>query len=307
LFVGGGAQRRDFGLELVGAGLATVDERKIEYGEAPKVLIEAQNRAIANKAGLWSLEQKQEQPVVKTTIKAKEEVATIRLSEICSGSHFFFHVVGDKAASIIEEGMKLFTAEHGTYGAPCDLKAGKIVAALFDGSWYRAKLLKKEGMKVKVLYIDHGNVATVPISTHLRPLDASLGVERIPAVAKEAILAFTKTRSLEDDDGIDAARLLQSQCWGKDITARIFCEVEGKLVVSLYLPNRQGTFNEKLIADGLARVAKSSEVNEVSSKMLNSNSLVELVAELKVAEESARKTRSGMWRYGDVGDDDEDI
>jgi staphylococcal nuclease domain-containing protein 1 len=61
LFVGGGAQRRDFGLELVGAGLATVDERKIEYGEAPKVLIEAQNRAIANKAGLWSLEQKQEQ------------------------------------------------------------------------------------------------------------------------------------------------------------------------------------------------------------------------------------------------------
>ena len=33
---------------------------------------------------------------------------------------------------------------------------------------------------------------------------------------------------------------------------------------------------------------------------------MELVAALNVALEAARKTRSGMWRYGDVKDDDPD-
>jgi staphylococcal nuclease domain-containing protein 1 len=55
LFVGGGAQRRDFGLEMVGAGLATVDQRKIEYGEASRTIVDAQTRALQNKVGLWSL------------------------------------------------------------------------------------------------------------------------------------------------------------------------------------------------------------------------------------------------------------
>ena len=59
LFVGSGGQRRDFSLEQVGAGLAMVDQRKIDYGEAPRILVEAQAAAQRNKVGIWSLEQKQ--------------------------------------------------------------------------------------------------------------------------------------------------------------------------------------------------------------------------------------------------------
>ena len=55
LYVGGGAQRREFGLEIVAAGLATVDQRKIDYGEASKTIVDAQAHAKANKVGLWSL------------------------------------------------------------------------------------------------------------------------------------------------------------------------------------------------------------------------------------------------------------
>lgn len=57
LFVGSGAQRRDYSIELVASGLATVDQRKIDYGEAPKVLIETQTAAQNNKLGIWSVEQ----------------------------------------------------------------------------------------------------------------------------------------------------------------------------------------------------------------------------------------------------------
>ena len=59
LFVGNGGQRRNFSLEQVGAGLAMVDPRKIEYGDAPKLLVDAQRAAQNNKVGIWSLEQKQ--------------------------------------------------------------------------------------------------------------------------------------------------------------------------------------------------------------------------------------------------------
>lgn len=93
-------------------------------------------------------------------------MAKIQLSEIRSG-HFYFTVSGNKAADVVQESMKIFTAEHGTSGGPVDLKAGKIVAALFnDGngkSWYRAKILERRIGTAKVLFIDHGNVASVPI------------------------------------------------------------------------------------------------------------------------------------------------
>jgi len=311
MFVGGGKQRRDFSLEMIGAGLATVDQRKAEYGEVPKVLIDAQSRAHDNKVGIWSLEQRQETKSSKPIVKAREEMATIKLSKIRSGTHFFFHVAGDEAAKVIEESMQLFTSNKGTKGAPVDLKIGKIVAALFDDgkgkSWYRAKILDKKVGKVKLLFVDHGNVGVVPVATHLRPLDVTLGVDRIPPVAKEAILALTKARGLDEDEGIDAARLLQSIAWGKKITARIFCESEGNLVVALYDPNNQSlSINEQMVPEGLARASKQAEIDELSSKMLNSNNLVNLSAELNVAVEAARKARVGMWRYGDIGDDDEE-
>lgn len=310
LFVGGGAQRRDFSLEMVGSGLASVDQRKIEYGEAPKVLVDAQNRATDNRVGLWSMVQKKQQAPTKTVVKAKEEMAQIQLSEIRSGSHFYFTVVGNKAASVIKESMKIFTAEHGINGAPVDLKAGKVVAALFiDGqtkSWYRAKILDKRIGKVRVLFIDHGNIATVPIASHLRPLDSALGVDRIPPVAKEGVLALTKVRSLDEDDGVDAARYFQQIAWGKELAARIFCESEGKLAVALYLEDISSSVNEQLTREGLARAPKELDISKLADLMSNSENLTILACELNEAESAARKARRGLWRYGDVGDDDEE-
>jgi len=280
MFVGGGAQKRDFSLEMVGAGLAAVDQRKIDYGEASKTLIDAQNCAVANKVGIWSLHQEKKENVVKPLSKAKEETATIKISEISSGSHFFFHVVGDEAASVINESMRIFTAENGTGGSPCDLKVGKVVAALFnDGtgkSWYRARVLERKPGKAKVLFVDHGNVATLPVATHLRPLDVILGTDRIPPVAKEAELAAIKTRGLDDDDGLDAARLLQAAAWRKEVSSRVFFQNEGKLVVALYQPGNPVSRNEQIVSDGLARVSKATKVEVLCAKMIHSDNLSSL-------------------------------
>ena len=312
MFVGQGGARTDYSLELVGAGLATVDQRKIDYGEAPKQLVDAQASAKVNKTGLWSVDRPTEvAQVSKSTQKHSDQVASIRVSEIVSGSHYFYTLVNDEAAKVMNESMKLFTKNNGIDGAPCDVKGGKVVAALFDDGtgklWYRAKILeRKAGAKVAVLFLDYGNVATVPIATHLRPLDISLDTARIPAVAKEAVLALTVTRPVSEDEGVEAGRMFQELCWGKDLTVRIHGTDDNGKVATAILTETGETVNERLISAGLARAAKDTAVVDMTGRMVDGTAVLKLAADLSVAQEVARKTRSGMWRYGDIGDEDPD-
>eukprot|EP00571_Detonula_confervacea_P004159 CAMPEP_0172312964 /NCGR_PEP_ID=MMETSP1058-20130122/18897_1 /TAXON_ID=83371 /ORGANISM="Detonula confervacea, Strain CCMP 353" /LENGTH=933 /DNA_ID=CAMNT_0013026533 /DNA_START=30 /DNA_END=2831 /DNA_ORIENTATION=+ len=313
LYVGQGAQRRNYVVELVASGLATVDQRKIDYGEAPKDLIDAQTAAQSNKLGIWSVKQVvKDEPKSKSFAKAEERLLDIQISEIRSGNHFFFRVAGDESAKVIDDSMKIFTEQNGANGAPCEIKTGKLVAALFnDGSsnsWYRAKVIEKTDKgKVKVLFVDHGNVAAVSAATHLRPLDIELGTDKIPAAAKEALLALTKVRPLEADDGIDAARMFQDIAWGKDLKARVHGETDGQVMVTLYDSDTDSpSINEKMTSEGMARVGRRDETYTVLDRMGNSDSLAKLMKNLKAAQDKARSSRKGIWIYGEIPEEDEE-
>ncbi|KAL3911394.1 MAG: hypothetical protein SGILL_007299, partial [Bacillariaceae sp.] len=310
LFVGAGPTRKDYAVELVASGLATVDQRKIDYGEAPKSLIDAQTAARNSKIGIWSIESAVESTSKDVTV-AKGETKTICISEIRSGTHFFYNVAKDESVKVVEDSMKQFTATNGTDGAPCDVKKNKVVAALFDDgngkSWYRAKIQEKlDGDKVVVLFLDHGNLATVPVATHLRPLDASLDVDKIPPAATEAALALTLSRPTSDDYGLEAARTLQSMCWGKDLSAQIYGKDEAGRVNVVIATDSDESVNQKLVSSGLARVAKGYDIKALARATTDSSAVNKLATDLKAAQETARKSRAGMWRYGDIGDDDEE-
>ena len=60
LYVGNGEKRRDFGIEMVTSGLSNVDQRKLDYDEVPKIMVDAYKQAKRNRLGIWSLEQKEE-------------------------------------------------------------------------------------------------------------------------------------------------------------------------------------------------------------------------------------------------------
>lgn len=312
LFVGQGDQRRDYCIELVASGLATIDQRKIDYGEAPKVLIDSQTAAQENKLGIWSVTQiTKNEPAAKVFDKA-DTLSEIQISEIRSGNHFFFRINGDESAKVIDDSMKIFTETNGTKGAPCEVKTGKVFAALFnDGasnSWYRAKVMDKANKgKVRVLFIDHGNEAVVSTTSHLRPLDMSLGTDQIPAVAKEGKLVFSKVRPVDEDDGIDAARMFQGLAWGKDLKARLHGESDGQVLVTLYDADIDSpSINEKLVSEGLARIGKRYELYDIVNRMGNSESLGKLAKDLEAAQNSARRSRKGMWVYGEIPEEDED-
>lgn len=249
---------------------------------------------------------------VKSFDKVDESIFDVQISEIRSGNHFFFRAIGDDSAKVIDDGMKIFTEQNGTDGAPCEIKAGNELAALFnDGStnsWYRAKVIEKTNKgKVKVLFVDHGNIADVSPASQLRPLDITLGTDKIPAAAKSAVLVLTKVRPLEEDDGIDAARMFQDLTWGKDLKARVHGEAEGQVLVTLYDSDiDSSSVNEQMTAAGLARFGKRDESYSTLDRMGKSGSLSKLMKDLKKAQDKARSSRKGMWIYGEIPEEDED-
>jgi len=241
-----------------------------------------------------------------------EKILNINITEIRNSSNFFFRVSDDDTGDIIDKSMRQLTSNYGIHGAPCDSKIGKIVAALFDdgtgNSWYRAKILELKSGVANVLFIDWGNTAKVNVSTQMRPLDFELGVDRIPPAAREAVMALTKARDLDDDDGVAAARYLRNLCWGKIAKAQIFCDIEGKAVLALFEPgNSAMSINEELISDGLARVSKAGELKILTNKVVDTKNIENLFNTLSLSQENARKSRRGIWRYGDVGDDDDEV
>ena len=145
----------------------------------------------------------------------------------------------------------------------------------------------------------------VSVATQLRPLDAEL--LKIPATAKEANLALTITPELDEEDGSNAARELQYLGWGKVLSAKIFCEIDGKYQVALYDTLNGGhSINEELVSVGLAKLPKRSEIASLSAMMENPSGVEKFAMDLGVAQDEAKRRRSGMWRYGDVGEYDDD-
>ena len=61
-----------------------------------------------------------------------------------------------------------------------------------------------------------------------------------------------------------------------------------------------------MVVAGYARAARKSELDLLSAAVADSSNLVMLAERLAAAQEDARKTRAGMWRYGDIGDEDDE-
>lgn len=82
-------------------------------------------------------------------------------------------------------------------------------------------------------------------------------------------------------------------------------EQEGAaLVVSLSTEaGGKKTVNQEMVEQGLARVSKRAD--KLAAKLAFPGA-ANLVADLKEAQEGARRARLGMWRYGDVADSDDE-
>jgi staphylococcal nuclease domain-containing protein 1 len=190
---------------LLEAGLARIDPRAAERRVFDvEVLQQKQEEARRAGVGVWSLgeevETKESEPEQRE--EAGEEVLSVRVSEIVDGAHFFIHNTASASLAGLQERMAAFTREHGTEGGPVNARPGVLCAALFDDGtgvrWNRVRIeeVNSAAQQLRVLYVDYGNRAIVPLSS-VRSLDASL--LSTPPQARECVLAYLRAPRPTDE------------------------------------------------------------------------------------------------------------
>ena len=316
------SQDGDWEKRLLSRGFAKLDRRKMdqqlpgsELGLKFKAWASVEAVARERRQGLWAddanvddFDRAQAEKTAESTATKAVAVSkwTGRIADIADGATVFMHdLTVDKqtGSSLFDVVAAKMRAAKFTEKPKTDIVAKKnaVVAASFDGEWCRAKIVDaKAGLKLR--YLDYGNVEDDVSPDRLRPLDAALAA--LPAAAIECSLAYIAVSALDDEAGEDAARTLHSLAWGKDLSVEQHADFYGdqkhKRRVVLSVDKDDESINETLVSHGLARVPRAAKRD--AARCEAGPALVDKLLDL---ESNAKAKRSGLWRYGDVGSDDD--
>jgi len=277
------ADRSAYGAELAAAA-RTAREAGLKLWENYSAEEEEAARAAAEELRLQEAE---------PTPDDEKQVVKLVLTEIIDGATFYAHVAGDTAVTALQERLAKSCARD---TEPYEPRAGQYCCAKFsqDDEWYRAKVTSRTGDEFKVFFIDYGNTDTVS-KARIKPLDTTLGPKELSPQAVECKLALCFASPANDGgDGEEAAIALSEAAWGKTAVARVEDRMGDALIVTL-LDDAKQNITESLVGQGLVRVVK------VADKRLKP-----LHAKLKEKEAAAKSARMGMWRFGDIDEDDDD-
>ncbi len=220
------------------------------------------------------------------------------MTEVLDGSSFFVQVIGEEQKRLQDIMAQIAERDYSSQPA-FKPQRGDAVLALFSGDnqWYRAKVTHiSEDGNVEVVYADYGNAEVVDAS-HIRKLDPEFGLNVLRWQAREAHLAYITTRPIEDDWGKEAALFLKELVWGKTLLATIEYRDGDNEYLSVWV---EGTFefvNAELVRPGLAKL----------NRRLPRGANREIIDFLRVAQEEAHNSHSGIWEYGDDGEDDDNF
>lgn len=223
---------------------------------------------------------------------AQKQMVELSFTEIVDGAHFFAHVAGDASVEVLQQRLAAACLSVPTSGY--EPKVGSVCCARFshDNVWYRAKILERRKGQYMVSFIDYGNKDLLT-PERLRPLEPTLGVVAMSPQAIECRLACLMVGAADDDsDGTDAAIALGEHAWGKPTLARVEYKQGDVLYVTLFQDSTN--INERLVSSGAARVTK--DVPRLMASLANS---------IRAQEAVAKSARLGMWRYGDIEEDDD--
>lgn len=262
------------------------------------------------------------------------------ICEIQDGSTFFLHLDSDsKKLAEVNAKMAALLAEVGTQCAAVtgDLKKGRVVACTYQDPsagnawrWLRARIEGKRAAPAgaayeslyEVAFIDYGTKADDVTAARIRPLPGAESgpgsLASMPGLAKEATLAFVRVPALEKDYGVDAANFISDGAFGRKMTIKTHQSGPPggtKMQVSLWDPETKDCLQEALVAEGLARIArtdarrlerKAGGVAGLGALADKGDRDADLLKRLHSASAAAKKSRVGLFAYGDPGDSDDE-
>jgi len=183
-------------------------------------------------------------------------------------------------------------------------KAGDYCAAIFkeDNLWYRAKVDKVNPIEktVEVSYIDYGNKAVVKLANEVCALpNSKYSISALPPVAQFYGLAYVHLPN--DSEEVENTRLeLEHRLNnGKEFLIKPeYRLLNGQEQVTLIDPETKEDVILNMVKDGFYCVEKRNifgKNRKLTEKQFN---------KYKETMEKALSERVGLWRYGDIRDDD---
>ncbi|ESQ31759.1 hypothetical protein EUTSA_v10003594mg [Eutrema salsugineum] len=247
----------------------------------------------------------------------QKETLKVVVTEVLGGGRFYVQTVGDQKVASIQHQLASLSLKDAPIVGSFNPKRGDIVLAQFslDNSWNRAMIVnaprgavQSPEEKFEVFYIDYGNQETVPYSA-IRPVEPS--VSSAPGLAQLCRLAYIKVPSLEEDFGPEAGEYLHTVTLGSGKEFRAVVEerdtsggkVKGQgtgteLAVTLIAVDDEISVNAVMLQEGIARMEKRKKWEHKDKQAA--------LDALEKYQDEARKSRTGIWQYGDIQSDDED-
>lgn len=339
-----GNKSEDFSVDLLRRGYVRMNAfvcKKIFSESQCNMLSSAEESAKKEKKGFWSQYNEAKEKEINDTRNEKraneraelqantssDKSICIVVTEIISGSAFYYQVATEKSKKEIEDLMKEFGAVNFNEKPPCTPTmppqqtgpqavpvALPRVAGNFsvDNTWYRAEVLEiipataTQPALYKLRYIDYGNTETVTVD-RIRALPAEF--QKQPAQAKRAKLAYISAPEMDSEYGSEAAEFFKSLCWGKDLLANIqfttsVREKGSKTETEIHhitLGDEETKIfiNAAMVMHGLACVDSKKKLPQRGVKWAMWDILRE-------EEEIAKKDRLNIWQYGEYGSDDDE-
>lgn len=170
-------------------------------------------------------------------------------------------------------------------------RPGELCACKFvDGEWYRARVEKvTNANKVHVFYIDFGN-RDVTSMTQLAALPPGYHTQ-LPQAHHYYLACVLLPKDEEyKSEALDA---FKQQILNNQFLFNVEYHVGSQDFVSILNPESRDDLTQQLLNDGLVLVEHRREKR-----------LKKMVSDYAKCQETARKNRMNLWRYGDITEDD---
>ncbi|CAB4015938.1 staphylococcal nuclease domain-containing 1-like, partial [Paramuricea clavata] len=279
-------------LSLVKEGLSGVHfsaEKSPFYSQ----LIMAEESAKTSKIKIWAnFEETKTVEVVDDTSERQCKYEKVVITEV-EGPQCFWVQHADSGTEIEQmmERLRTNLADNPPVPGSFTPRRGELCAALFtDNNWYRARVLKTSGPKeITVLYIDFGNIEVLPISK-IRALPRDFASMKPQAV--EYNLALVREPN-DEEMKYDLNAVFKNKILNNMFLLNKEYKINNQEFVTLTNPESKEDIGRALIAEGLALVDKRNEKR-----------FQKMVKDYLGAQDTAKKNRLNMWRYGDITEDD---
>jgi staphylococcal nuclease domain-containing protein 1 len=319
-----GSARKLVAVELLRQGLARTIPPVAERSPYGAQLFAAEDEAKAARIGVWQGYEEAKEAEAHAEAGA-EPLVNGTVIDILDGHTFVAHASRDEEAlAKVTAAMAELGRKAGTSAAACDTKRGSVVSALFDDgsgpAWFRARVDGKaagsgsavaassSGDAFKVTFVDYGNT-DVATTSQMRPVP--LAVASLPPLARVCRLAFVRADDPATSDyGHEAACMLSELILQKQVVMKVHGRDEdNRLLVSIFREGDKESIAEMLLRAGIIRISKTalrSIRKRVTSGAAGAETDNTIMTALREAQEEARKGRVAQWRFGDIGDSDDD-